>query len=185
MVALPELEPAKLTGKTKELYEKLISKRGRIDGMYRTMLHHPDLLEKVSALGTFFRFGDSVLPDEVRELVILHLAEKLQASYEWVKHAGPAREAGISEAIIQAMHQGNHPGSLSEVQAAALTTADHTLALESVPASVQEVLTTVFGMEGVLEVVALVGFYRMIAGVIFCFDVSLPPGEIEPFPENS
>ena len=37
------------------------------------------------------------------------------------------------------------------------------------------------GIKGVIELVVLVGFYSMIAGVIFSFDVPLPEGATDPF----
>ena len=49
------------------------------------------------------------------------------------------------------------------------------------PRDLQERLIGLVGMEGVIELVVLVGFYRMIAGVIFAFDVPLPEGEAAPF----
>ena len=73
-------------GDAADLYAELKEKRGRIDGMYRTMLNHPALTRKVSALGSFFRFGGSVLPDAARELVILHVSARLGAGYEWVSY---------------------------------------------------------------------------------------------------
>ena len=41
------------------------------------------------------------------------------------------------------------------------------------------------GIKGVIELVVLVGFYRMIAGVIFSFDVPLPEDATDPFEEQA
>lgn len=39
-------------------------------------------------------------------------------------------------------------------------------------------------LPGVVELVVLCGFYEMIAGVIFAFDVPLPEGAADPFRSN-
>jgi hypothetical protein len=62
------------------LYDHLVAKRGRIDGMYRSLLNHPELAQRIGELGSYLRFGDSVLPDEVRELAILRTARRLGAA---------------------------------------------------------------------------------------------------------
>ena len=82
------------------LYDELVGQRGRIDGMYRSLLNHPELARRVSDLGTFLRFGAGALPAAVRELVILWLARQVGAAYEWVKHEPLARAAGLSDTVI-------------------------------------------------------------------------------------
>jgi len=172
---------APLSPKAQDIYNHLIATRGRIDGMYRTLLNHPDLLEHVSQLGTYFRFGDSRLPDGLRELAILHTARKLGAAYEWVKHEPCARDAGIDPEVINELKAGQLPEGLSATQRRVLEAVDYALARVSIPAELQNSLEKELGLESVIELVALCGFYQMIAGVIFAFDVPLPEGSKKPF----
>jgi 4-carboxymuconolactone decarboxylase len=172
---------ADLNPKARVLYESLTAKRGRIDGMYRTLLNHPDLLEHVAQLGTYFRFGDSVLPDDFRELAILHTARRLGVAYEWVKHEPCALDAGINEDVISGLKKNELPAGLSAAQRRVLEAVDYVLAHVSIPAELQSALQKDLGLEAVIELVVLCGFYQMIAAVIFAFDVPLPEGTIEPF----
>jgi len=180
MARLPDPTGA-LTPEAQALYDRLAAQRGRIDGMYRSLLNHPGLTRRVSDLGSFLRFGDGALPGAVRELVILWLARRVEAAYEWVKHVSPARAAGLSEAVIEALRAGQEPPGLDETQQAALQVAQCALELRSIPPDLQATVSEMLGMKGVIELVVLVGFYRMIAGVIFAFDVPLPQGAPEPF----
>lgn len=180
MARLPD-PTGSLAPDAQALYEKLVGKRGRIDGMYRSLLNHPELTRHVSDLGTFLRFGAGSLPAAVRELVILWLARQVGAAYEWVKHEPPARAAGLSDAVIAALRAGREPFDLDETQQGALVVARCVLESRSIPQDLQERLIGLVGMEGVIELVVLVGFYRMIAGVIFAFDVPLPEGAAAPF----
>ncbi|MCL4502332.1 MAG: carboxymuconolactone decarboxylase family protein [Deltaproteobacteria bacterium] len=184
MAQLPD-PTAALSPEAQELYDQLVSRRGRIDGMYRSLLNHPRLTRYVSDLGTYLRFGAGGLPDALRELTILWLARQLGAAYEWVKHVGPARQSGIPDAVIEALRTRKEL-HLDATQAAALTVARSVLERRSVPAEVQEGLAAKIGLPAVIELVVLVGFYQMIAGVIFAFDVPLPEGAEAPFePEGA
>jgi 4-carboxymuconolactone decarboxylase len=70
---------------------------------------------------------------------------------------------------------------LDETQQGALVAARCVVESRSIPPDLQERLIGLVGMEGLIELVVLVGFYRMIAGVIFAFDVPLPEGATAPF----
>jgi hypothetical protein len=80
-----------LDPQARALYDHLVAERARVDGMYRSLLNHPELAQHIGELGSYLRFGDSILADEVRELAILRTARRLGAAYEWVKHMPPAR----------------------------------------------------------------------------------------------
>jgi 4-carboxymuconolactone decarboxylase len=180
MAKLPD-PTASLTPSAQGLYHKLTAQRGRIDGMYRSLLHNPELTRYVSDLGAFLRFGSGSLPAALRELLILWVARQLGAAYEWVKHAPVARQAGLSAAVIEAVRNRTQPPDLDELQQAALAAAECVLQRRSIPPPVQEKLAAALGLPGVVELVILCGFYEMIAGVIFAFDVPLPEGAADPF----
>jgi 4-carboxymuconolactone decarboxylase len=57
----------------------------------------------------------------------------------------------------------------------------HVLAYEAIPAGLQAEVQRELGITGLLELVALAGQYRMIAGVLFAFDTPVPEGERAPF----
>ena len=124
-------------------------------------------------------------PAKVRELAILACARDMGAAYEWVKHLGPARQAGLPEQVIEDLRAGREPAGLDAAQRAVLEGARYALARRSIPAPVQAELEAAYGIPGVVELVVLCGFYAMIAGVIFAFDVPLPEGEEPPFGQDS
>lgn len=180
MARLPD-PTASLTPQARELYNRLAAKRGRIDGMYRSLLNHPALTQHVSDLGSYLRFGSGALPDGLREMTILWLARRLGAAYEWVKHEPVAREAGVPAEVIEAIRTNREFMGIDETQEGALIVARCVLSRSSIPQDVQDRLIHALGIEGVIELVVLCGFYQMIAAVIFSFDVPLPEGETDPF----
>jgi 4-carboxymuconolactone decarboxylase len=183
MAKLPD-PTSSLSPHGQELFQQLVAQRGRIDGMYRSLLNHPELTRHVSDLGAFLRFGSGALPDALRELLILWVARELGAAYEWVKHEPVARKAGVSPAVIQAIRTRHELPGLDNLQQAALAAAQCVLQRRSLPQEVQDELAATLGLQGVVELVVLCGFYEMIAAVIFAFDVPLPEGAADPFGER-
>lgn len=185
MARLPDPTTEPLSPEDEALLAELSAKRGHVGGMYRSLLNHPDLLRHIAGLGTFFRFGDSVLPDLARETVILHLAARLKVGYEWIMHQTPAAKAGLSPDDIAAIKVGRAPDgpdpALAPALGAALRAADAALDLADIPPDTQAAVIAAWGVKGVIELVALCGFYRLIAGVIRAFEAPLPEWCEDPF----
>ncbi|MFI5329983.1 MAG: hypothetical protein ACHQ2F_02965 [Desulfobaccales bacterium] len=112
------------------------------------------------------------------------MARELGAAYEWVKHEPVARKAGVSTAVIEAIRTHHALPGLEDLQQAALAAAQCGLERRSIPPAVQDELAAALGLQGVLEMAVLCGFYEMIAGVLFAFDVPLPEGVVDPFGSN-
>lgn len=179
MAKLPD-PISKLDPQAKQLYDAMAAKRGRIDGMYAAMFNHPALVEHVAQLGTYLRFG-ATLPGEIRELAILLVARKQAVPYEWVKHVPPAEAAGLSPELIEAVRQERELSAFHPLYPKICQAVDIVLAEQSLPVNLQNDLEVKLGLKGVLELVILVGFYRMIAGFIRAFDVALPQDAQQPF----
>ncbi|MCE9625354.1 MAG: carboxymuconolactone decarboxylase family protein [Deltaproteobacteria bacterium] len=179
MAKLPD-PTGSLDPQAKKLYDEMLAKRGSLDGMYGAMFNHPALVEHVGQLGSYLRF-EATLPGEIRELAILLVARRQKAAYEWVKHAPPARQAGLSEAVIEAVREEKDLSAFSPLYPKISQTVDLVLAEQSLPGALQSELEKTLGLPGVLELVILIGFYRMIAGFIFAFDVALPADATRPF----
>jgi 4-carboxymuconolactone decarboxylase len=148
---------------------------GRLGQVYVAMWNNPSVARLVGQLGEHLRYNGD-LPGDVRELVILHFARKANLLYEWAHHLKPARAAGLTDEVIDALAAGRVPDSLREEQAAALSAADAVLGGRSIPVGVQDALCDAFGVAGVVELVALVGLYRLIGGVVTSFDIAVEPG---------
>jgi 4-carboxymuconolactone decarboxylase len=169
-----------LTPEAKRVYDKIAAKRGAIRGPFASLMHHPALAERAGDLGEFLRFG-STLPGDIRELAILITARSVNQAYEWVAHAKIARKEGLAEDVIERVRTRGDLGSLPPRYRRAARVIQHVLAYESIPQGLQDEVRTELGITGLLELVALPGHYRLIAGVLFAFDTPLPEGEPAPF----
>ena len=169
-----------LSPEAKRIYDHISAKRGAVRGPFASLMLHPALAEKVGDLGEFLRFGGT-LPGDVRELAILITARSVSQAYEWVAHAKIARKEGLADDVIERVRTRGDLSALPPRYARAARVVEHVLAYQSIPQGVQDEVQKELGITGLMELVALAGQYRMIAGVLFAFDTPLPAGEPAPF----
>jgi 4-carboxymuconolactone decarboxylase len=170
---------ATLTPEGKRIADKIAGKRGGVRGPFAALLCHPALAERVGDLGEFLRFGGT-LPGDVREAILI-TARSVSQPYEWIAHAKIARQEKLPDDVIERVRTRGDLASLPERYARPARVVQHALAYESIPADLQAAVQRELGLTGLLELVALAGQYRTIAGVLFAFDVPLPEGERSPF----
>ncbi|WP_210588529.1 carboxymuconolactone decarboxylase family protein [Streptomyces sp. GESEQ-35] len=70
-----------------------------------TLVRHPELTKAFLPLSTHVLFR-STLPPRLRELATLRVASRRNCAYEWAHHVRMAREAGLTEAEIEAAGRG-------------------------------------------------------------------------------
>ena len=139
------------------------------------MPNNPGVAKKVGALGEHLRFH-GVLPDAVRELVILRYSAREGYGYEWSHHQRPAMLGGLDQDTIDALTRGEIPDTLPDASRAALEAVDAVVAKRSIPARVQKRFTDVFGNEGIVELVVLCGLYGIMGYTCTAFDIEIEQG---------
>jgi 4-carboxymuconolactone decarboxylase len=177
-IAATEMNPAQ-----KLVHDQIVAgKRGRFGGPFQLLIRAPEICGHASALGEHLRWGTS-LPDRLSELAIITTARFWRAQYEWYAHAPLAEQAGVPKAAVEAIRTGGTPH---------FTAADETLIYricseifrtqrlsdESFAAAV-----AALGENGLVEVIAIIGYYTLIGNTLNVFQVALPAGEPLPFPE--
>ncbi len=184
MAALPD-PTATLKGADRELFDRMASARAHAEGraqlgdVYVRMFNNPGAAEKVGALGEHLRFH-GVLPDAVRELVILRFAARRRYGYEWSHHQRPAKLAGLSRDAIDALTAGRVPDTLPDASRAALEAVDAVVAKRSIPAQVQQRFVGAYGNAGIVELVVLCGLYGIMGDMVTAFDIELEAGLPDP-----
>jgi 4-carboxymuconolactone decarboxylase len=180
MAQLPDPTP-NLDDEGRAIYQRLAGPRGGLHGMYLALMNNPLLAEQIGNLGSYLRF-QGLLSADVRELAILATARGLGVAYEWEQHAPIALAAGVPQAVVSALQAGDFAApSMSALYSDICSAARHVVAQESIPDELQQRLEQALGLKGVVELVALCGFYRCIATVVTAFDVALPNPGPPPF----
>jgi 4-carboxymuconolactone decarboxylase len=161
--------------------EAMLHRRARTgSAVYGRLMAHPGLTERIQSLGGYLRY-EGVLPDALRETLILAAARQAGSAYEWVMHEPIARAAGVSDPLIAALRAGRAPEGADRVTAAALRIAGAVGRREAVDQGDHDAVAAALGAAGVIEVVYLVAFYGMFAAGLIAFEVPLPDGVADPF----
>lgn len=182
MAALPD-STGKLSGKAKEIYDEILARRSaqgaKVRGLYIPLMNHPELTQLIEHLGYYLKF-EGKLPRDAYQFIVLSIARRIEVPFEWVDHLAPARAAGLSESLIEAILTSDR-GSIPHPYSLILETIDVVLDFKSIPENLQNQMIELYGVQGLLEVVTLCGFYQMVGEITQAFDVPLPEHTKNPF----
>ncbi|MEU7859373.1 carboxymuconolactone decarboxylase family protein [Nonomuraea sp. NPDC049141] len=104
MRRLTALDPADAPGKSRELLNDIISRRGNVGEMVSTMAHSPAMLQGYLDLSGAMK--RSKLPRSLSEKISLALQEWIGCGLCMDAHTQAARAAGLSDADIALARQG-------------------------------------------------------------------------------
>jgi 4-carboxymuconolactone decarboxylase len=172
---IPPISEATLTEAQRRVYDKVIAgPRGNVIGPLRAVLHSPELADRWQSLGEYLRF-DSCLPFALRELAIIATGRYWNSELEWLVHARLALEAGIAHHTIEAIRTANAPELTSADEAAVYGFARELLHHGTASDAAYDAIRERFGIIGIVELTALVGYYTMVAMTLNAHEVPLPP----------
>lgn len=181
MSRLPDIEATPMTDAQRRVFEMIASgPRGVVQGPLRVWLHSPELAERAQALGAFCRYGTS-LPAKLSELAILVTGAHWRAGFEWHVHAPIAIAAGIAPAAAEAIRVGGDPGFTDPAEAAVYALATELWRTRAVSEATYARAVAALGPTGVVDLVAVLGYYGFISMTINAFAVALPEGAPDPF----
>jgi 4-carboxymuconolactone decarboxylase len=101
---------------------------------------------------------------------------------EWFVHARVAAEAGLEPDVIEAIRTGQPPRFTQEADGLVYEYTRLLLQDGNVPAELHARVTARFGVKGVVELTALVGYYSMVSMTLNAHDVPLPEAAPPPVP---
>ncbi len=156
-------------------FDAIASSRGRVSGPFSMLLNSPEIAGRAAHLGTYIRF-ESVLDDDIRELAIITAAREFDCHYEWSAHVVLARDSGVREEAIQAVANRAPLDALTEDEALVIEYGREILGCKRVSDDIFGKAEARFGVKGVTELTATMGYYGMLACVLNAFEVEPDPG---------
>jgi alkylhydroperoxidase family enzyme len=133
------------------------------------------VFEGVSSFASALNKGTEI-DLELRELAILRMAWNTQCEYEFGQHLIIGRSVGLTDDQMRRVTRPLGIGGWSEVQAAVLQMTDDLYATDSVSDESWLELTRSFTHAQIIELLALVAVYRMMAGLMNACAVPLDEG---------
>ncbi|HEX4111555.1 MAG TPA: carboxymuconolactone decarboxylase family protein [Stellaceae bacterium] len=151
--------------------------RGSLRGPFPVLIHSPVMGDIAQRLGAYVRF-ESVLPPKLRELAILTVARHWTAQYEWYAHRELAMKAGLAPAIADAIAAAGTPTGLDADEQAIYNFARELLTTSQVADATFAAVKERFGQQAVVDLVATMGYYSLVAMTLNVNRTALPPGAI-------
>jgi 4-carboxymuconolactone decarboxylase len=153
--------------------------RGEVRGPFIALIHNAELARRVQQLGEHLRWG-SKLPAKLVELAVLITARRWTCQHEWLIHSQLARKAGLDERIIESIRTAAEPHSLQGDEAAVYAFCREAHATGHVGDAAFDAVRGRFGLDGALELLALCGYYTMMAMVLNTAAMPLPENAAPP-----
>lgn len=168
--------PEAMSPQQRAVLDSIVSgPRGRIQGPLRAALHNPELAEKWSALGALLRYRTSLTPRQ-SEIAILVTGRHCRSPFEWYAHRIEGEKAGLEPQLLEALLAQQEPAFASEDERAVYRYAMELNRNHSVSGATHRAVLDRLGINAVVELTALVGYYTMVAMTLNCHEVPLPEG---------
>lgn len=177
---LAKLSYEQLTDAQKVAWDEVVAgPRKKMHGPFFIWLHSPELLSRGQKLGLYSRFQSS-LPPRLSELCILIMAAHWKCGGEWIDHEPIARGHGVDAAALEALRTGQPAKFTQADEIAVYDVAQELLHTREVSDATYARAKSILGERGLLDVVAVLGYYGLIAMSMKTFAQS-PEGVADPF----
>ena len=165
---------AGLSRSQQAVFDWIVESRGTMIRPYEVLLHLPEMARPAAELGHQIRY-EGALSDHDRELAIITTAVAHACGFEWDTHVGLARAAGVAEATIAAVRDGE--GAVAAPEGAVVGFVREMCAASRVSDAAYAAARDRLGTAGVVELSTLVGYYTLLAFVI---NLAEPEGAVAP-----
>src|SRR5215831_6509208 len=181
---LAKLSYDELSPQQRAVWDEVVAgPRKKMHGPFFIWLHSPELLSRGEKLGLYARFQSS-LPQRLSELCILIMASHWTASGEWIDHAPIARSLGVDAEALEDLRKGLPAQFKQADEAATCRFAQELLTTHEVSDETYAAAKAVLGERGLLDVVAVLGYYSFIAMSMKAFAMKPKSGEGDPFADR-
>jgi 4-carboxymuconolactone decarboxylase len=177
---MPPIPPQKMTDAQRKAASELQEARGyALRGPWHPWLRSPDLMARILELSDYLRFN-SALPPRLSEFVILMTAREWSQQYEWQAHYDLAIKGGLKPEVAAAVAEGRRPEGMAEDETALYSLIAELLHNKSVSDDTYAKAVARFGEQGVVDAVAISGYYTTVAMILNMARTPLPPGVAPP-----
>jgi 4-carboxymuconolactone decarboxylase len=137
-------------------------RRGGLIGPFIPAVRSPELMRRLQRLGEYLRY-DSALEPRLRELAILVTARQWSQDFEWDVHAPIAREAGLAASVVDGVATGRRPDDMQPDEALLFDLCTELHRSRTVSDATYAAAVTTWGEQGVVDLVASIGYYTTLA----------------------
>lgn len=147
--------------------------RGRVPAPMIAWIRNPELARRAQKLGELLRYQTTLEP-RLSELAILVTARHWTSHYEWTAHKREGLKAGMDPEVVAAIAARREPVLADDRERAVYEVARTLIGTARLPQALHDHGTAVLGERGMVELVALLGYYSMVALTLNAFEIGLP-----------
>jgi 4-carboxymuconolactone decarboxylase len=178
---LEKLSYEQLSAEQRKVWDEVVAgPRKKMHGPFFIWLHSAELLSRGQNLGLYARFHSS-LPPRLSELCILIMSSHWKCAGEWIDHHPIALEQGVDAEALENLRHGRPATFKQDDEAIMYAFAQELLNVHEVSDATYAKAHSILGERGVLDVVAILGYYSMIAMSMKAFAMVPEPGVPNPF----
>lgn len=153
--------------------EAVSGRRAKVPAPMIAWLRNPELARRGQALGELLRF-ETTLGPPLSELAILVCARHWTSHHEWTAHKAIGLDAGVDPDVVAAIAARRPPALPDARHQAVYDVASTLLATGRVTPALYARGLAELGERAMVELVALLGYYSMVALTLNAFELGLP-----------
>ncbi len=165
---IPPLPEDRWTPEVREIFTIFEGEEARERGsqfnIMKTLVHHPSLVSRFLAYEHQL-LRHPLIPERVREIIVLRQAWLYRQEYEWRQHVTIARSIGMSEAEIAAARQGPDAPLWQPFDRLVLRATDQMFAGQTIDDTTWNGLAEVFDHAQMLELLFTIGTFAMMSWI--------------------
>jgi alkylhydroperoxidase family enzyme len=158
------------TGATQELRRSKGGPKGL--NVLGTLAQHPALMQAYHTFNGHILYTNT-LDARQRELLVLRVAARRGAEYEWRQHVFIARDLGFTDADIERIAEGPHAAGWAPLDAAMVRAVDELVADAEIAEGTWAELAAELDRQQLMDLVFTVGAYDLLAMAFKSFGVEL------------
>ena len=148
---------------------------------FNPWLRSPELADRLQRVGEYLRFRSS-LPPRLNEFAILITARQWDSQYEWHAHHRLALQGGLSPAVAADLAEGRQPANMQEDESIIYRFCRELHQDKKVSDATYKAALDKFGERGVMDLVAVTGYYVLVAMTLNVDRTPVPDGVKPPLP---
>ncbi len=176
----PEIPPSQMSPEQKAIMDAIASgPRKNAAGPFKAWLVSPDLADRLQKVGEYVRFRSS-LPKRLSEFAILLAGRSWNSQFEWAYHYPLALKEGVEPAVLADLAAGREPSAMSSDEALVYRFTQELRRDTTVSDATFAATEQRFGKRGVIDLVAVQGYYDTVCMTLNVAQVPVPEGGTAP-----
>jgi 4-carboxymuconolactone decarboxylase len=183
---LPPVQRADLDEEGKRIWDEIAGTGGRgipSTGPAAVSMYSPKSAAPIQALNQYLR--KTVVGSRFFELSALLAAREFDQQYEWSGHEPAGLRAGLEQSVIDVVKFNRDTAGLSDKDATVIRLARALFREHKVSPELWAKTVELFGRQGAVEIVTIMGDYAMAGFLLTAADQRLPPDRKPLLPINN